>query len=87
MQMVQLPTSPRRSSSKQQVAGSDSTISPAWSIVSNMDSEGSLACMQSATQTLKYASGLHQRRTDSSGSAGSDDDLYRAAQLDQQSGL
>jgi hypothetical protein len=52
-----------------------------------MDSEGSLACMQSATQTLKYASGLHQRRTDSSGSAGSDDDLYRAAQLDQQSGL
>lgn len=85
--MVQLPTTPRRSSDKQQKADSSSatTLSPAWSLVSHGDSDSSLACMQSATRTLQYACGLHQRRVDSSasaGSAGSDEDLYRAAQLD-----
>lgn len=85
LQMVQQPTSPRCSFDKQPNADSGATLSPAWSLVSNIDSDSSLACMQSATQTLQYACGLHQRRVDSSGSAGSagsDEDLYRAAQLD-----
>lgn len=82
LQMVQQPTSPRSSSGKGQNTDSESTLSPAWSVISGLDSDSTTnACLQS---TLQYGEGLHHRAAlwtaDSSGSAGSDEDLYRAAQ-------
>jgi hypothetical protein len=81
--MVQLPTSPRASPGKDSLTtqNSDSTLSPAWSVISGLDSDSTTtACLQS---TLQYGGGLHHRpvRADSAASTRSDEDLYRAAQL------
>lgn len=81
--MVQLPTSPRASPGKDSLTAgsSDSTLSPAWSVISGLDSDSTTttACLQS---TLQYGGGLHHRplRAGSSASTRSDEDLYRAAQ-------
>lgn len=84
LQMVQLPTSPRASPGKDSLTAgnsSDSTLSPAWSVISGLDGSDSTTtvCLQS---TLQYGGGLHHRplRADSSASTRSDEDLYRAAQ-------
>lgn len=80
LQMVQLPRSPRSPVDKAKT-DSDSALSPAWSVVSGIDSDGTNSCLQSSVQALQYQRGLRQRCTvDSDGSAGSDEDLYRLAQ-------
>lgn len=78
--MVQQPNSPRSPSSKNKTPGSESDLSPAWSVISGLDTEGS-SCLQSSVQALQYQQrGMRNRgRAGSTSSAGSEDDLYRAA--------
>lgn len=81
LQMVQLPSSPRSPADKAKTDSNDSALSPAWSVVSGIDSDGTNSCLQSSVQALQYQRGLRQRCTvDSDGSGGSDEDLYRLAQ-------
>lgn len=98
LQMVQLPSSPRAARSKEQNPDSDSALSPAWSVISDPDTSeaaqshqqhadpaDTASCFKDSVSTLQFGSRLHHRaREGSSGSAGSDDDLYRAAQLARQ---
>lgn len=98
--MVQLPSSPRAARSKDQNPDSDSTLSPAWSVISDLDASeaaqsrqqhadpvNTANCFNDSVNTLQFGSRLHHRaREGSSGSAGSDDDLYRAAQMARQLG-
>jgi hypothetical protein len=84
--MVQLPSSPRSSASKDRSPDSDATLSPAWSVISGLDVHADSTTSTCLQDTLQFGSGLHHRsRPASSGSAGSDEDLYQAAQRSRSS--